>query len=253
MPPAGHFRPEPSPAFVSFGRRGLAGPSPNPTDKAHMNPRYRHTDFSGITRIYKEAEAAGYAEDAVRRLLVQYPRELAKVRRECRLRPVPVSGNRALGRRMGYFETLLSDGTLGYFQRRTDDCAQAAIATLIQMSIDQVPDTQLDKQLLEGKDSDRIIETVARQYAEWTEKYELTILKYETPPVEATRWIGVVTSGGSEFNDHCLVMSGQDVLWDATRLLPAGKYEPILTWGRDRNLTVEDIDYGIIIGRKLSE
>ncbi len=91
------------------------------------------------------------------------------------LRPVPVNGNRAIGRRMGYFEAVLRDGSIGYFQRRTDDCMQASVASVSQIPMDQVPDPRIDQQLeTMARRPDELGRLVAQQFMEWAQQLDLT-------------------------------------------------------------------------------
>ena len=172
-----------------------------------MNPRYRklNVDTSPIIRLYDEMEAAGFSAEAGQVLIREYPRELAKLRRQAMLRPVPVNGNRALGRRQGYFETVLRDGTLGYFQRRLDDCFQASMASLAQVPMHQVPDPRIDRELASGLDPEELGRVVAQQFIQWAEQHGLTILKFSEPPTSAERWVGVASNGANPWHDHCLV------------------------------------------------
>ena len=210
-----------------------------------MHP-YARLDMRGLERLGRDLEDSFYSPEAVRQFAIEYPKELAKVRRQARLRPILVNGNRLFGLKAGYFETTLRDGTLGYFQRRTDDCVQAAIATLLQMSPHEVPDLHFDKQVREGREPEEIKQAVEQRFEEWTAKHGLTIMVHTTPPRSAKRWIGIVTTGVL-FNDHCLVMSGPDCLWDTTHPLPPSKDEPIAA---TPTFTVADIDYGITIERR---
>ena len=58
---------------------------------------------------------------------------------------------------------------------------------------------------------------------------------HETVPVEADRWIGVVPMPG-RFNDHCLVMSGSELLFDPI--------DPQAYSRRVRIFSPADITYG---------
>jgi hypothetical protein len=141
---------------------------------------------------------------------------------------------------------VLRDGTLGYFQRRTDDCVQASIASLIQMPMYEVPDLQIDKHIAEGRDDEALERSVGHQFSQWMEKHSLTMYRHVNPPLLAKRWIGVVSTG-NEVNDHCLVMTGHDCVWDTSHMLPPGKHEPIAAHDI---FTPRDINYGITIERR---
>jgi hypothetical protein len=64
--------------------------------------------------------------------------------------PVRVNGSRDAGLRAGYFQMRLRDGTVGDFYRRTDDCVQAAIATLLPVPPWLMPDLRVSEQLRQG-------------------------------------------------------------------------------------------------------
>jgi hypothetical protein len=176
-----------------------------------------------------------------------YPRLLANLRRQANLRPSPVNGDRALGRRMGYFECVLSDGTLGYFQRRVDDCLQASVATLVQLPMCDIPDIHLDRQIREGKDLAAIQQNLTRDYEDWSQRHGYTITTHTSPTRTAERWIGVIETG-IEWNDHCLVMSKSECIWDVLRMFPPRKHERMMH-ATESNFTEDDIDYSITIER----
>jgi hypothetical protein len=97
-------------------------------------------DISGIERIVAEYEnGPGDLNERTRQFCEVFPSELAKVRRQiyrhAGLLPVPMNGSPAKGLKSGYFSTRLRDGSLGYLQRRTDDCLQAAIASCLQVPL----------------------------------------------------------------------------------------------------------------------
>lgn len=190
-----------------------------------------------------------------RTFITEFPRELAKVRAQVAVRrpgplrigslyPVEVDGSPTRGLKQGYFKTLLRDGTVGYFQRRTDDCVQAVVASLLQMPPTSVPDLHLDAQLAAGKDPEEIDRTIEEQFGRWRQQYGLTIMVHASPPTSAKRWIGVVTTG-NPLNDHTMLMSGHDCLFDPAHLLPPREDQPTALKG----YAVADIDYGITIER----
>jgi hypothetical protein len=210
-----------------------------------MNPRYRHVNLSALKRVCLErldSEPAS-PEESKSRFVREYPRELANVRRQARVRPVRVNGSRAVGLKMGWFETVLRDGTLGYFQRRTDDCVQASIATLIQLSPERVPDAHLDRQLIDGLTPEEVKRAFRQQLSEWSDSRGLNIVIHTDPPTAAQRWIGML-AGPDQFNDHCLVMTGTECLWDTTHIVPPSSADPV---ANRTDFTVQDIYYGITV------
>lgn len=109
----------------------------------------------------------------------------------------------------------LSDGTTGYFERgmRTDDCFAAALATCLKVPIGEVPDPRIDERLQAGEDAEAIARSSWQELAEWLTARGLLMNVHAQPPVELPRWIGIVRFPGS-FNDHTLVMSRDEVLFD---------------------------------------
>ena len=179
--------------------------------------------------------------DEHREFVEWYPRVLVTLRRAKGVWVSP-AGSRKRGLALGYFRTQLRDGTWGYFQRRTDDCEQAALATCAQVPIHQVPDSGIDKHLLAGMEPEELDPRIAKQLEVWQSRNGLRIVEHATPPWSAKRWIGVVSAEG-EYGDHCLIMSGRDVLFDPMSLLPTKRGEPPSEW------TADDIYYGVTIER----
>jgi hypothetical protein len=204
-------------------------------------------DTSGIERLADDLDhGAGSVSDRARRFCRLYPSEVAKLRRQVRkvhpqvdLQPVPVNGSGPRGLRAGYFATRLRDGSLGYLQRRTDDCLQAAIATCLQIPPHEVPDLHIARQLFAGKDPEEIDRGIARTMGRWEDEHGVTVRYHARPPTSARRWIGVVTET-ADYDDHCLLLSRRDRLFDPANLLPSvtvSQYD------------ATDCDYGITIER----
>ena len=109
----------------------------------------------------------------------------------------------------------LRDGTAGCYERgrRTDDCFAAALATCLEVPIGEVPDPRIDERLQAGEDAETIARTMWQELAEWLAARGLVMNVHATPPVELPRWIGIVRFEG-HFNDHTLVMSRDEVLFD---------------------------------------
>jgi hypothetical protein len=137
-----------------------------------------------------------------------------------------------------------------------------AVATLLQMTPDQVPDFQLDKQkFVDGRPLEETERSAMQQFGQWMDDRGLTMIKHTTPPTPATRWIGVITANPvlydvdaneSKFDDHCLVMTGSECLWDPSHILPPVKREPITALpgsGGPGSSGVDDITYGITMWR----
>lgn len=114
-----------------------------------------------------------------------------------------------------------------------DDCFRAAIATATQVPIEQVPDLALMKRLEHGEDAEEISRTSWERIDSWASKRGLGVAFWDEVPAPRHRWIGVCRNapgiaytfdehghpvrsdvGGRGFNDHCLVMSHDQLIWD---------------------------------------
>lgn len=115
----------------------------------------------------------------------------------------------------------LRDGTVGYNVRvpRRDDCWAAAVATTLQVPIDEVPDPRVDERRRGGESFDEISRSAWRELERWLARRRLRTITHRTVPAGRRRWIGVVPLRG-QFNDHCLVMRGDDVLFDPSMDFP---------------------------------
>lgn len=113
----------------------------------------------------------------------------------------------------------------------TDDCLEAAIATTTQVPIEQVPNFALLERRDRGEDPDEITRSTWERIGQWAFKRGLVLTFWDEPPAPRDRWIGVVPSSAEEtmvleggritrsdseggFNDHCLVMSGSELVFD---------------------------------------
>jgi hypothetical protein len=195
-------------------------------------------DMRGFARLIDDYEnGTGSPGERMLAFVQRYPSEAAKVRRQV-LPVVPVNGSRSKGLAAGYFMTRLRDGSVGYFQRRLDDCLQAAIASHVQVAPHQVPDLHLDQLLLAGKDPEEIRHIGREKLRRWTEKHGVTIMLHSSPPTSARRWIGVVPAAGGEGSfDHCLIMSGRECLFNTSSLLPDSEYDAA---GIEYGITIDD-------------
>jgi hypothetical protein len=206
-------------------------------------------DISGMERVAHDLEhGPGSKSERLLRFSERWPSEMAKFRRQAYrqigLLPVPVNGSVMRGLKAGYFATRLRDGSLGYMQRRVDDCLQAGIATVLGLAPNLIPDLRFGEQIRAGKDADEVERNAKETMKRWQDKRCLTIEYHPTPPKTAKRWIGVVTSGPGTDSDHCLIMSGRDCLFDPCAIAPPRRDQPVT------DLDPADIDYGITIEKK---
>ncbi len=112
----------------------------------------------------------------------------------------------------------LKDGTVGWCVRapRMDDCFAAAIATCLQVPIDQCPDPRLDERLAAGDTADEVDRDAREELAAWLADRDLRLVKHHRVPLaQVRRWIGIVPMPGA-FADHCLVLDRGRVIFDPT-------------------------------------
>lgn len=139
-----------------------------------------------------------------------------------------------------WFCAPLRDGhTVGYFQRRTDDCLQAALASLLQMPPNLVPDLALHDMIASGVSSEEIERTADKLLDEWQQRSGLAMRLRAVLP--ATGWWIGVTYSGQCYSDHCLLMRGREVMFDPSRLAPTDEEEAAAGYKHD------DIYYAITI------
>jgi hypothetical protein len=202
------------------------------------NAARQGVDISGFEALAAEIDAGPLDNDRARLIAKRLPSEMAKLRRVLGVQPVAVNGSRAQGLREGYFQAALRDGSTGYFQRRSDDCLQAATASFLQMPPDLVPDLLLEEQIAAGCEPDEIERNAWALLAPWLDQHGLAMMLHPTPPTTTKRWIGV-TYSEQLYSDHCLLMTGRDVIFDPWRLLPPGKDHDASPY------TLDDVAYGI--------
>ncbi len=99
----------------------------------------------------------------------------------------------------------LPTGHRAWYQRREDDCFCAALATLMQVDIEQLPDPRIDERLEAGDDPEVIDREAGQALAVWLTVRGWRLAYHATPPVDRGAWIGV-SPGEGPFSDHCLVM-----------------------------------------------
>jgi hypothetical protein len=141
--------------------------------------------------------------------------ELAAIAAADAIRP-PSVGRRP-GRPVATFtpatEVQLPDGTVGYCLRRQDDCLVAALATLLQIDYDELPDTNIDERLALGQPPEDVQEAAAGLLERWLAWRGLKLELHTELPPPADRWIGIVPVPGW-FQSHALVMAGDQILFD---------------------------------------
>jgi hypothetical protein len=186
--------------------------------------------------------------EAIRQFNRLMPAAIADVRRrhfkEMGLLPVPMDGDPQRGLTLGYFAMRLRDGSLGFVQRRADDCLQAAIASLLQIPMHKVPDLEIGKQLERGVEPEAINRGIAEEMGRWADGLGLTVTVHSATLPRSGRWIGIVPGPGvgEMSTDHCLVLDGRDCLMDTGSPLGLITAEdPVRSYGFD------DVYYGITL------
>jgi hypothetical protein len=96
---------------------------------------------------------------------------------------------------------------------RDDDCFAAAVATTLQVPPEHLPDAHIDERLRARETVEQITASFWTEWNRWLSDRQLRMTVHPTPPVNRRRWIGIVPFLGA-FNDHCLVMSRDELLFD---------------------------------------
>ncbi|MEX2196828.1 MAG: hypothetical protein WD844_16255 [Thermoleophilaceae bacterium] len=163
---------------------------------------------------------------------------------------------------------------------RRDDCFRVALATVLQVPLEQLPDVRLDARLTAGDDPEAINDESWARLELFLRKRGLRFGVHRDLPepggwgptahavFDCQRWIGVVevdqeqmdaqadfipaaaaarSGAGSNFLDHCLVMA-----WDRVYFDPAISVKPPTVGDvriRVRQWNESDIAYGISVER----
>lgn len=120
----------------------------------------------------------------------------------------------------------------GMHPYRQDDCLAAAIATCIQVPIEQVPYLALDQRFQQGESREEISRSGWERIEHWVDKLGGEMRSFDELPLTCERWIGVIVSPASRdrseeewralragkklaaFQDHCVVMRRDRLLFD---------------------------------------
>jgi hypothetical protein len=113
-----------------------------------------------------------------------------------------------------------------------DDCFACAIATCVQVDVEQVPDLKLNARLKRGEDYAEVNRSSWERIARWAEGRGWQLTPHEQVPADRERWIGLVVSHSRKsvvldssgrlithdddkgFNNHCLNMSYDRMIFD---------------------------------------
>jgi hypothetical protein len=107
----------------------------------------------------------------------------------------------------------LRDGSTGWAMKRVDDCQAAALATLLQIPLSEVPDARLDARLAAGETVEHVDRTSWDQTLRWLDGRGLKLIRHGHPPIHLPRWLGIVPNPEA-FKGHTLVMAGPKILFD---------------------------------------
>jgi hypothetical protein len=123
----------------------------------------------------------------------------------------------------------------------TDNCLAAAIATVTQIPIAQVPELKVDKRLAQGEDPEDVSRTSWERIATWASKRGLRPLFHEQVPVPLRRWIGVVVvqDDCDPYGDHCLVMCHDRIIFEPSCTVRPGPGFEV------KRFRPDDITYGL--------
>lgn len=139
--------------------------------------------------------------------------------------------------------TRLEDGRVAWYQARADDCLRPALATLLQVLPEDLPDPEIDKCLANGMDPEDVNRLAHSELQAYLAGYGLRAVFHSSPPADRHCWIGISPGDGrSRFGDHCVVMDGEDIVHDPAEGFPtpAGtKVAP--TEEITRGITLEEI------------
>jgi hypothetical protein len=123
---------------------------------------------------------------------------------------------------------------------RMDDCLAAAVATCLQVPIEDVPDPRIDERRGDGEDPESIDTSIWEQLDSWLETRGLQVVVNDVVPVRG-RWIGIVPLEGW-FNSHSMVMVDDHILFDPTTEIGARAGTPL------RVFSASDVAVGLSFG-----
>jgi hypothetical protein len=121
----------------------------------------------------------------------------------------------------------LCDGSTGFLVQTGDDCWAAAVATVLQVPLDDLPRARIDERLRRGESPIEIDRSVRCEFDAWLAARRLRMVLHRTVPVDSERWIGVVPLKGS-FQSHCLVMNKSELLFDPANLAGPNRLQELI-------------------------
>ena len=138
----------------------------------------------------------------------------------------------------------LRDGTVGWCVRpgRRDDCFASALATCLQVPIDQCPDPEIDRRLTAGETIEAIDASAWQQLNDWLYRRGILMTYHTTPPAHRRRYVGVIAAPGA-FEDHTVVCDRREILFDPAIWQQVADGDPVPD-ARVCEWTFEDIAFG---------
>ena len=111
---------------------------------------------------------------------------------------------------------VLRDGTIGWYVRvpRADDCWCAAVSSCLQVPIDEIPDPEIDRRLAAGDSPRQINRDAWFEFLSWLSQRGLRMIVHRKVPARRARWLGIVEQPDGIFQDHTLLMSYGELLFD---------------------------------------
>src|SRR4051794_26921912 len=85
----------------------------------------------------------------------------------------------------------LENRRLGGAQTTEDNCMAAAVATLLQVPLDTVPDAHYDEQIAAGAQHGVVVSQALADMGAWAAGRGLRMRFHHPPPVELDWWLGV--------------------------------------------------------------
>jgi hypothetical protein len=126
-------------------------------------------------------------------------------------------------------QCLLPDGTVGYYIRRGDDCMAAALATLIQVPLDEVPNARLVDRASAGEGREQTSRSAWEELERFAASRGLRFEIHDPPPWRRARWVGVIPGGLLPHDGHALLMCRKRIVFD-----PSSNIDISHTWTIDR-------------------
>lgn len=133
--------------------------------------------------------------------------------------------------------TRLRDGSTGYFTPgRLDQCFAAAVATVLQRPLEELPDTRIEARLQAGQTRENISRRAWVIWDRWARREGQRMNVWNPVPAYPDgRWVGIIEAPVT-LQSHTVACVGEEVLHD-----PTGPQELL----GQRAVGIEDVSWGI--------